>query len=266
MGGITAPTIVAGPGTTLPGASINGSNQVVVPAGTSPGTYTVQYQICARAVPTACDTAIVTVVVSDTSADMVSAITAPAVAAPGSTVTGSIVCTNNGPAAATNATCVASGAGVSTGACTASAGSATSAGRRHADLRGHHRDARHGGGSDTPETAVAITGTTGRSNETVTGNNGSNASVAIIDAVNDNVGSIGWGSGWHDGDVGVGNDTVGGAGATLTVGERHADTGNGHHAAGDGQHGDERQRHHHGGAEHHAGHVHGAVHDLLDRR
>ncbi len=41
-GGITAPTIVVGPGTTLPGASINGSNQVVVPAGTAPGSYTVR--------------------------------------------------------------------------------------------------------------------------------------------------------------------------------------------------------------------------------
>lgn len=121
-GGITAPTIVAGANTTLPGATINGANQIVVPAGTTAGTYTVEYQICAQSAPTVCDTAIVTIVVSDTSADMVSAITAPAVAAPGSTVTGSIVCTNNGPAAATNATCAASGAGVTTGACVVSSG------------------------------------------------------------------------------------------------------------------------------------------------
>ncbi|WP_156863836.1 beta strand repeat-containing protein [Casimicrobium huifangae] len=216
-GGITAPTIVVGPGTTLPGASINGSNQVVVPAGTAPGSYTVQYQICAQAVPTACDTAIVTIVVSDTSADMVSAITVPAVAAPGSTVTGSIVCTNNGPAVATSATCVASGVGVSTGACVASAGTAASL-PVGATLTCPVTIVMPGtaGGGDTPETAVAVTGTTGASNETVTGNNGSNGSVAIIDAVNDNLGSIGGVAGGTTATSVLGNDTVGVAGAALT--------------------------------------------------
>ncbi|MFO1341544.1 MAG: hypothetical protein U1F05_00165 [Burkholderiales bacterium] len=217
VGGITAPTIVVGPGTTLPGASINGSNQVVVPAGTAPGSYTVQYQICAQAVPTACDTAIVTIVVSDTSADMVSAITVPAVAAPGSTVTGSIVCTNNGPAVATSATCVASGVGVSTGACVASAGTAASL-PVGATLTCPVTIVMPGtaGGGDTPETAVAVTGTTGASNETVTGNNGSNGSVAIIDALNDNLGSIGGVAGGTTATSVLGNDTVGVAGAALT--------------------------------------------------
>ena len=61
--GITAPVVVAGANTTLPGVTINPSNQIVVPAGTPAGTYTVEYRICAQVAPTACDTAIATIVV-----------------------------------------------------------------------------------------------------------------------------------------------------------------------------------------------------------
>ena len=216
VGGITAPTIVAGPGTTLPGASINASNQVVVPPGTTPGTYTVEYRICAQAAPTVCDTALVTITVTDSSADMVSAITLPAVGAPGSTVTGTIVCTNNGPAAATNATCSASGAGVMTGSCTASSGTAASL-PVGATLTCPVVVSMPGtpGGSNTPETAVTVSGTTSATNEIVTGNNGSSATVAIIDALDDNLGTIGGGVGGTTAVSVLGNDTVGAVGATL---------------------------------------------------
>ncbi|MFZ1326453.1 MAG: C25 family cysteine peptidase [Candidatus Contendobacter sp.] len=59
-GGISAPTILS---STLPGATINGSNQIDVPATTPPGTYTVTYQICAQGT-TVCDTAIATITVN----------------------------------------------------------------------------------------------------------------------------------------------------------------------------------------------------------
>ena len=108
-------------------------------------------------------TAIVTIVVSDTSADMISAITAP-VAAPAARSRAALsVPTTDRQRRPTPLR--ASGAGVSTGACTASAGSAASP-PVGATLtrRGHHRDVPGTvGGSDTPETAaVAITGTTGQ--------------------------------------------------------------------------------------------------------
>ena len=61
--GITAPVVVPGANTTLPGVTINPNNQIVVPAGTPPGTYTVEYRICAQAAPAVCDTAIATIVV-----------------------------------------------------------------------------------------------------------------------------------------------------------------------------------------------------------
>lgn len=59
-GGISTPTIVS---STLPGATINGSNQIVVPTGTAPGTYTVDYQICAQGT-TVCDSATATITVN----------------------------------------------------------------------------------------------------------------------------------------------------------------------------------------------------------
>jgi hypothetical protein len=62
VAGITAPVVVPGVNTTLPGATIVG-NEVVVQPGTPPGVYTVEYRICAQAAPTVCDTAIVTITI-----------------------------------------------------------------------------------------------------------------------------------------------------------------------------------------------------------
>lgn len=62
VAGVTAPVVVPGVNTTLPGATIVG-NDVVVQPGTPSGVYTVEYRICAQAAPTVCDTAIVTITI-----------------------------------------------------------------------------------------------------------------------------------------------------------------------------------------------------------
>lgn len=68
----------------LSGLTINSAGALVVPAGTSVGTYTVTYQICSVAYPAFCDTAVATIVV-----------TAPA-AAGNFSCTGTNLATNGG--------------------------------------------------------------------------------------------------------------------------------------------------------------------------
>jgi hypothetical protein len=68
--GVTAPVVVPGVNTTLPGATIDGGNNVVVAPNTPPGTYTVEYEICAQAAPTVCDRAIVTITVTGAPAEV----------------------------------------------------------------------------------------------------------------------------------------------------------------------------------------------------
>jgi hypothetical protein len=63
-GNISAPTITNNGG--LTGATINGSGQLVVPTHTTPGTYTVTYQICSLNPTSACDTATVSVNIQTT--------------------------------------------------------------------------------------------------------------------------------------------------------------------------------------------------------
>jgi uncharacterized repeat protein (TIGR01451 family) len=58
---ISAPTIVNNGG--LTGLIANADGTLTVPAGTTPGSYTVTYQICSIAVPASCDSATVTIVV-----------------------------------------------------------------------------------------------------------------------------------------------------------------------------------------------------------
>ncbi|MDE1467102.1 DUF11 domain-containing protein [Aurantiacibacter sp. D1-12] len=88
----------------LTGVSINADGTLSVPAGATPGTYNVTYQICETADPDNCDTAIATVVVGGV-ADLqtvkvrTSSTAEPAV---GDTVTYTITVTNNGGDDATN--------------------------------------------------------------------------------------------------------------------------------------------------------------------
>ena len=162
------------------------------------GSCTVNYQVCAPA-PNAATCDIATLTVTSAAADMSPVFVGlPAVSAPGSAVTGSIVCTNAGPSAAANATCTATGVDstaaavpVTVGACVASSGTAASL-PAGATLTCAISYVTPGiaGGSDTAPVAVALTGTTGASNDsnggtTAGGNNSTAAAVTIIDAVND---------------------------------------------------------------------------------
>jgi hypothetical protein len=205
VGGILTPTIISGANTTLTTATINPTTGVLnVPPGTPAGPYTVEYEICAQAVSTACDRAIVSITVDDTSADMVSTITLPPSIAPGQTVTGTIVCRNTGPATAEDAVCDAStavpGASVTVGVCTASSGTAALL-PRNATLTcslSVTAPANTGALSEVTPTSILVSGTTGADNETPPqlANNGSSATLIVIDALNDSgtVGSVAGGT------------------------------------------------------------------------
>ncbi|WP_158235733.1 beta strand repeat-containing protein [Deinococcus sp. UR1] len=84
----------------ITGLTVNTSGQLVVPAGTPAGTYTVTYQICDATVTTACDTATVQVTVdAAVTSDLAVSKTGPAFAQPGGTVTYTIRAWNNGTSA-----------------------------------------------------------------------------------------------------------------------------------------------------------------------
>ena len=137
------------PGGTCTNASVSTTGTATYDVAAS-GSCTLNYQLCAPAPNgSTCDTA--TLTVTSAAADMTPAFTGvPAVSAPGSTVSGSIVCTNAGPTAAVNATCTAtaldsSGApvAVTVGVCTASSGSAASLPTLIAQQLAHQQCARH---------------------------------------------------------------------------------------------------------------------------
>ena len=90
----------------LTGVSINADGTLTVPASTTPGSYSVTYQICEAANPTNCTTAVATVLVAgvadlQTVKTLVSSTSEPGV---GDTVTFQITVTNNGGDTATNVT------------------------------------------------------------------------------------------------------------------------------------------------------------------
>ncbi len=90
----------------LAGVSINADGTLTVPASSTPGSYSVTYQICEAANPTNCRSAVATVVVAgvadlQTVKTLVSSTSEPGV---GDTVTFQIVVTNNGGDTATNVT------------------------------------------------------------------------------------------------------------------------------------------------------------------
>ena len=88
----------------ITGLTVNGSGQLVVPAATPAGSYTVTYQICDATLTTACDAATVTVDVGAASADVIITKTGPAFAKPGETISYTLTVTNAGPNAATGVT------------------------------------------------------------------------------------------------------------------------------------------------------------------
>ncbi|MFW8628428.1 hypothetical protein [Deinococcus sp. ME38] len=84
----------------IAGLTVNASGQLVVPAGTPAGTYTVTYQLCDATVTTACDTATVQVTVNAAvTSDLAVSKTGPAFAQPSATVTYTIRAWNNGTGA-----------------------------------------------------------------------------------------------------------------------------------------------------------------------
>ncbi|MBP6854316.1 MAG: hypothetical protein KA164_22155, partial [Rhodoferax sp.] len=129
--------------------------------------------------------------------NMTAAVTiAPTVAGPGSTVTGSLVCTNRGTSAATSATCTASGldstgaaVAVTVGACTASSGSAASL-PVNATLTcaiSYTQPGTANSGTNAAPTHVTVTATTSAANEPAgsTADNSASDNVETIDAIDD---------------------------------------------------------------------------------
>ena len=195
-------TFTVTPGGTCTATSPNSpaTNTTGILSYTVPGSgnCTVNYTVCAPAPNGAtCDTAVLTITAIAVNSDMTPVITGlPTIAAPGATVTGQIVCTNAGPAAAINATCVAVGNNGSmvsvTGAgCVASTGTAASL-PLGATLICPIQVVMPGtpGGADTPPLNVTVTGTTGATNDSnggagAGGNNSTTALITLIDAVDD---------------------------------------------------------------------------------
>ena len=123
-GGLSSVAIVPGANTTLPGASLNASHQIVVPPGTPAGVYTVEYEICVNP----CDRAIATITVADTTADLTIQKNGPASVGIGGTVIYTITISNNGVAAADGATfsdTLPAGLSGVTASCTSTAGAGT---------------------------------------------------------------------------------------------------------------------------------------------
>ncbi|WP_310460916.1 SdrD B-like domain-containing protein [Sphaerotilus sp.] len=201
----------------LIGATLDAATgELVVPAGTAPGSYALTYQICAASSSAVCDQA--TVLVTVQGADMVPSFAGlPGAASPGSTVTGTLTCSNSGPTAATQATCAATGASV--GACTVGGVAVT---LPVASLPAGSAIVCALTATVPASGVVALTGLTGATNDTQGGtgpggNNSTSASLPVIDAVNDGPATVPATGSTLDLLV---NDTLGGAPVTparLTV-------------------------------------------------
>ena len=90
----------------MTGVTIANDGTITVPAGTAPGTYNVEYQICEAANPTNCATAVATILVGGVADLQTVKVLASGNAEPavGDTVTFEITVTNNGGDDATNVT------------------------------------------------------------------------------------------------------------------------------------------------------------------
>jgi uncharacterized repeat protein (TIGR01451 family) len=165
-------------GTAFPGAPVVSASITITPAAPVPAT-TAASDGASCVLP---------------STDMTVSLNLPAVLAPGSTVNGTVVCTNNGPSAAATVTCNATGAAgvtVNVGACTPTtpvAALRAIAGQNTITCPISFTVPGTAGGSNTGPTSVSITGTTSTvTTETNTGNNTQTVTPPIIDARDDNV-------------------------------------------------------------------------------
>jgi hypothetical protein len=197
--------------------TMNPDGTIAVAAGTTPGTYLYTYQICTSpaTTPASCDTAVATVVVQDTSTTLGATVTVPATVSPGSTVTGTAQCTNNGANSATDVTCVVTASGgvaVTMGTCTPTSGSTVDVNASMTCSFTYTAPGTAGGASQTqtPATTLTVTATSG-SAPTATGTGTSN----VILATNDNFGSYSSATGGTTSSV-LGNDTVNGQPATTS--------------------------------------------------
>jgi Bacterial Ig domain len=160
----------------------------------------VNYQVCAPG-GTPCDTA--TLTVTATPSDMKPVFAGiPAISAPGSTVSGTISCTNvisGAPtAAATQAICNAKAVdsngvpvAVTVSSCVPTAPVASLAVGSAITCNVSYTTPGTAGGSDTVPTSVTLTGVTGALNDNNAGNNETLVTGPIIDAVNDSDGKPG---------------------------------------------------------------------------
>ncbi len=185
-------------------------NTIVPPAGNS----------CASS--TACEASTPVVIPAS---DMSVAINGlPSVVSPGAMVNGQIVCTAvAGPWPALNATCTATGEdnngdpiGVTVGTCTPPTPVASLAVGSTITCPISYTAPGTPGGSDTPQTSVTVTATTGASNDGNPGNNTATSTATIIDAVDDTVTGLPAGATGQTHDV-SGNDGFP-PGSTFTLG------------------------------------------------
>ena len=152
------------------------------------GQCTVTFKICAPA-PNGlqCDTATLTAPV--TPANVTASVSVPATAAPGSTQSGSITCTNAGPGTAFSATCAPSitdstGAVVPVAGLTCSPSTPADLGLGVAiNCRFSYTMPGTAGGSDTAPTGVTVVATAGAKNDTTTSDNTATGTTALVDAV-----------------------------------------------------------------------------------
>ncbi|MEY2687948.1 MAG: hypothetical protein RL375_2146, partial [Pseudomonadota bacterium] len=161
------------------------SGQLVVASDAPVGSFQVTYRICSTAAgaTSACDTARASIQIQG--ADLSPRITGlPPITPPGTTVTGTLSCTNAGPGVALQANCSATGGSLS--ACTVTTlGVTTPATLPVANLAA--------GAvisctltATTPTTGqLTLTGTSTARNDTVPGNNQVTTGISVIDAVDD---------------------------------------------------------------------------------
>ncbi|MEY2873975.1 MAG: hypothetical protein RLZZ373_1346, partial [Pseudomonadota bacterium] len=180
-------------GSTCANASVSAAGVATydVPAS---GACTVSYQVCAPAPnSTACDTA--TLTVTATGADMAAVFSGlPATVRPGQVLGGlGLSCTNvAATGSATAATCAptASVGTVAAIVCNPATGTAVAPGAALACTFAYTAPGVQGG-ADEPALSVVFTGTTGATNDTNAANNVVQATVTVVDAVDDSVGQPG---------------------------------------------------------------------------
>ncbi|MBK6854736.1 MAG: hypothetical protein IPG93_24975 [Burkholderiales bacterium] len=161
------------------------TGELVVASGATVGSFQVTYRICSvlAGATSACDSAKVTIQIQG--ADVSPRITGlPSLTPPGSTVTGTLSCSNAGPGVALQANCTATGASLS--ACTVTTAGVTTPVTLPVASLASGAVISCTLTATTPSTGkLTITGTSSAGNDTVPGNDQVTADIAVIDAVDD---------------------------------------------------------------------------------